>query len=125
MVKVNAENPEWLQRAAGHETTPQGPRAASPRQGRCTRPLHRSPKVAGPGQRTTQLARDRCICFERETEKEETQAASKKEDLLASMDREGSGLGCLLKRQDRSLQIGGLRSSTWLISMFMECMLTW
>ena len=41
--------------------------------------------------------RDRSCLFERETEKEETQAASRKEDLPASVDEGGSGQVLSLK----------------------------
>ena len=41
--------------------------------------------------------RDRSCLFEREIEKKETQAASRKEDLPASADRGGSGRGLSLK----------------------------
>ena len=52
-----------------------------------------------------EVGRDRSCLFEREMEKEETQAASRKEDLPASADR-GVGVACLLKRQDRPVQEG-------------------
>ena len=43
-----------------------------------------------------EVGRDRSCLFEREMEKEETQAASRKEDLPASVDGDGSGRGLSL-----------------------------
>ena len=54
--------------------------------------------------RRGELWKDRSCLFEREMEKEETQAASRKEDLPASADGGGSGHGFSLKEIEQPLQ---------------------
>lgn len=57
--------------------------------------------------RGKEVGRGRSCFSERETGKEESQAASRKKDLPTSAERvgkEGVGMACLLKRQDKSVQ---------------------
>ena len=123
--------PKWLQqqkccRSPSDSTWHWVLRAASPRHGRCTRPCHRSPKVAGPGQGTTRRVRDSrlgtpcrvrldfyLVGCGREGEKKEEQRERKggerrdrsclferemeKEGIQTSADGRGSGHGLSLK----------------------------